>query len=482
MHFDGPPLDRRTLLGLLAMSSLGGCCGRLDPLTPSDDDAGSGPGDARDGDGAGGAPADPLPPFGLAPLPATAPTVRVRIARHDDDDTALEFGRAGETLTLATASGGAEVRVPGPVRIDVAPRTWNWSVADASDRGALPRDDDDLTIASATELVLHSGGEWPGRIHLSSPPGDPADPADPAQTTPRTSRIDVVVHADIERYVAGVIARELPLSWRPGIFAALSVCARSFATYEAWSRRTRRWDVESDERSQVFGGRTLAPVATDAVAATTGMVLTYADGILPAYFSSACGGLGQPGSVAIGPHPVNAIPPLAGHALGLDACCSGSPRARWTAERSSERLGNQLRAFGRRNRGSELADLGRIRAISPNRTAETGRPVAYRIDHVGGEPVVVPAPSLRRALQSGRRSGESAVWSSLLDVDIDPGSGRATIQGRGWGHGCGLCQYGGQAMARRGVDWTEILSVYYPGATIQRGWATADAPPPSTIG
>ena len=46
--------------------------------------------------------------------------------------------------------------------------------------------------------------------------------------------------------------------------------------------------------------------------------------------------------------------------------------------------------------------------------------------------------------------------------------------GRGWGHGVGLCQTGGYGMALRGRSHAEILSHYYPGATLVR---LATAPP-----
>jgi stage II sporulation protein D len=40
-------------------------------------------------------------------------------------------------------------------------------------------------------------------------------------------------------------------------------------------------------------------------------------------------------------------------------------------------------------------------------------------------------------------------------------------EGRGFGHGVGLCQCGAEAMARRGPDAEAILMHYYPGSQIQ---------------
>ena len=38
--------------------------------------------------------------------------------------------------------------------------------------------------------------------------------------------------------------------------------------------------------------------------------------------------------------------------------------------------------------------------------------------------------------------------------------------GRGFGHGVGLCQYGSEQMARLGKDCVAILEHYYPGASL----------------
>ena len=42
-----------------------------------------------------------------------------------------------------------------------------------------------------------------------------------------------------------------------------------------------------------------------------------------------------------------------------------------------------------------------------------------------------------------------------------------TFKGKGFGHGVGLCKWGALEMARHGKNYREILSHYYPGATIK---------------
>ena len=42
------------------------------------------------------------------------------------------------------------------------------------------------------------------------------------------------------------------------------------------------------------------------------------------------------------------------------------------------------------------------------------------------------------------------------------------LDGRGWGHGVGMCQWGAAELARRGLLAQEILAFYYPGSEIAR--------------
>jgi stage II sporulation protein D len=69
-----------------------------------------------------------------------------------------------------------------------------------------------------------------------------------------------------------------------------------------------------------------------------------------------------------------------------------------------------------------------------------------------------------------RRFGWAAVPSNdfVMQQDRD----QIVLQGTGQGHGIGLCQAGAKAMAREGADFRQILSHYYPNATIVN-WPTA---------
>jgi len=43
-----------------------------------------------------------------------------------------------------------------------------------------------------------------------------------------------------------------------------------------------------------------------------------------------------------------------------------------------------------------------------------------------------------------------------------------TVNGRGYGHGIGMCQWGAIGRARAGQNYRTILETYYPGTTVGR--------------
>ena len=73
--------------------------------------------------------------------------------------------------------------------------------------------------------------------------------------------------------------------------------------------------------------------------------------------------------------------------------------------------------------------------------------------------VDVKATELRRLL--GYRRLPST------DFRLTKESRMVTMEGKGWGHGVGLSQWGALEMARQGRSYREILAHYYPGTVLK---------------
>jgi SpoIID/LytB domain protein len=131
-----------------------------------------------------------------------------------------------------------------------------------------------------------------------------------------------------DRYVAGVMAREMPASWPAAALRAQAIAARTYAWYErAHTPAGRPWDTCDSTACQVYGGRLafvgsgvidLQPAtARQAVANTSGLVRTYSGRPIFAQFSSSNGGYSA----------VGGVPYLAGQPDPYDAA---SPYHLWT--------------------------------------------------------------------------------------------------------------------------------------------------------
>ena len=59
------------------------------------------------------------------------------------------------------------------------------------------------------------------------------------------------------------------------------------------------------------------------------------------------------------------------------------------------------------------------------------------------------------------------------DVYERPADGIFRLEGRGYGHGHGMSQFGAEGAARQGQTRAQILAFYYPGTTVSTASATA---------
>lgn len=88
------------------------------------------------------------------------------------------------------------------------------------------------------------------------------------------------------------------------------------------------------------------------------------------------------------------------------------------------------------------------------------------------------AATLRSSNEPARlRAARHLGWNTIPSNDfiVKKEDGQIQVEGTGQGHGIGLCQSGAKAMAAEGADFRQILSHYYPNASIVRVHAVADS-------
>lgn len=270
----------------------------------------------------------------------------------------------------------------------------------------------------------------------------------------------VVNHLDLEDYLYGVLYHEVSHWWPIEVLKAQAIAARTFAIYQIQQNASKDYDLTCDVYSQVYGGATSERFRTTrAVKRTRGKVLTYQGKIFPAYYHATCGGHTEDASVLW----KTDLPPLKGVACDF---CRSSPHIRWVQDIPLSEIEEKLSKGG--------SFRGDIRSIVPLDRDESARIINLGISTTEGD-VTIPAKEFRMKL------GANLIRSTNFIVKLQSGLfrlGGATLklgksrpiyahfEGRGWGHGVGLCQWGAYLMAREDYKAEEILKFYYPGTEI----------------
>jgi stage II sporulation protein D len=253
----------------------------------------------------------------------------------------------------------------------------------------------------------------------------------------------VVNELDLEDYLMGVIAAEMPHDWEPEALKAQAVVARAFALHEKKAAGRRPYHILATVNGQVYSGRLgerQAPVR--AVRETRGLVLTYAGEVIPAFYHSSCGG-----------HTEDALELWsidAPYLKGVDCDCQKiSKYGAWERRFSLASFASALRTRGYRLQG--------ITGVKTGSVTPAGRVRDVEIVCDNGT-MSVPAEHLREAI------GYNQVPSIFFETAV---SGQdVVISGRGRGHGVGLCQWGAKTLAQEGYDYRSILRHYYPGTRL----------------
>ena len=351
-------------------------------------------------------------PAQVVNIPTPPSSIRVRIGKNVEQVT------IGNNTYRAVALGDA-VKT-----IEIKPKTQ-------------------ITISGKTKTIT-------GTVVLHPKVGEP------------NNRFDVVAVVPLEQYLPGVIAGELFAHWHVDTFAAQAVAARSYAITQHTARAlSSHYDVTDGPSSQMFLGDVTLDVAHRAVEETKSVVLTWNNSVIPAYYSSCCGGLAATASDAISSAREHAIPPLFGHD-GKDFCTTLAVHS-WTVNRHARSLRRRLNASAKSLRLPELSTVRTIKSIEPITTNPHGRPTELIIHGRNNDTCVLRARDFVRAanMQVPSLPKITAVaWSSYL-AGHKVGD-NFQLEGFGMGHGVGLCQYGAQVLAGRGESWQNILSWYYP--------------------
>ena len=241
---------------------------------------------------------------------------------------------------------------------------------------------------------------------------------------------------DLEEYVAAALAGESAGFRSEQALAAMAVAARTYAVRFEGRHRSEGYDFCETTHCQDIRIGGITERLRHAAESTEGELLWFSGAPAATFYSKDCGGSTE--SVAV------VWPDVKASYLGRreDPYCS---RTAWTATIRKTELRDAIHLPSR---------LNSLRIVE---RSSSGRAVRLQADGV-----TVSASSLRFAV--GRALGWNQIRSDLYELS-DSGD-RLVFEGRGSGHGVGLCQAGADRMGVDGRSYRDILAFYYPGTTL----------------
>jgi SpoIID/LytB domain protein len=257
----------------------------------------------------------------------------------------------------------------------------------------------------------------------------------------------------LETYIARVLAGEAARDSRPAALEALAIAIRTYVLANPGRHSADGFDLCDQTHCQVM--RTPGPAHEHAAAATAGQALLRGGVPVAVFYSASCGGRTEiPSAVWPGHEDPSYMPSQP------DDACMGMPV--WSAELESAELTRAFRAGGFRG---ELRDLRILTRDVSGRVA--------RLRVAGMTPDEISGQDLRSVL------GATLGWQHIKSAafELERTGERYRFDGRGYGHGVGMCVIGSVNMAVAGRTATEILNKYFPGLDI----GVPGSPVPPTV-
>lgn len=280
--------------------------------------------------------------------------------------------------------------------------------------------------------------------------------------TAKGGMLTAINTVDVEEYLRGVVPYEIGKldSSRFSALESQAIAARTYAYKHFGSRESLGFDVYADTKDQVYKGLASATPLTDsAVKATAGIVMTYDGQFIIAYYHSTCGG--ETETLATWGKPD--LPYLKSEPdLRPDGTpwCNESSYSKWERVFTEKELPAVFKKNGK-EANAKVPEFKNVKAINVKDTLASGRILTLEVTTDKGKFTV---------------AGDKVRWLFKKNGTILPSSffrvkhnkQEWKIEGKGFGHGVGMCQMGVRGRSAAGQDFVTILTHYYPGITLER--------------
>lgn len=252
----------------------------------------------------------------------------------------------------------------------------------------------------------------------------------------KDDRMRVLNRIDMEKYIAAVIEAEGGIEAPAEYYKTQAVLIRTFTIKNMLKHAEEGFNLCDEVHCQAYKARSSQnKVILDATKATSGMVVVDRDSVLiMSPFHSNCGGETN----RSGMYWQKDLPYLKSV---TDPFCTTSSQARWTV------------------RVTKIEWLKYIDEIKNNNIDYQRHNFSFTIPH---RAKFIALNGLEISMRGVREYFN--LKSSFFNIKDDGTT--ITFNGKGYGHGIGMCQQGAMEMAKVGYTWMDILHFYFCDVSI----------------
>ncbi len=252
---------------------------------------------------------------------------------------------------------------------------------------------------------------------------------------------DEIINLELEEYIVGVVACEMPASFNTEALKAMSVAARTYALYKM--KRNKTYDLTSTTKDQCYinnsemkkkWGKNYQKYYNkikNIVNQTKGEYLTYNDDIIIAFYFSISNGKTE--------NVEHVFSQKLNYLVSVDSS--------WDSKYSYKKATVKYK----------ISDFFKKLNIKDNsiKKIEINRYPSGRVKTININGKSYKGTTFRKKL---------SLRSTDFEINYD--NDEVTIKTKGYGHGVGMSQYGANAMASLGYTYDEILKYYYKGINL----------------
>ena len=255
---------------------------------------------------------------------------------------------------------------------------------------------------------------------------------------------NIIEKIPLEKYLIGVLAGEMPVSYDIEALKAQAVAARTYTINKIEQNRTNEYDVVDTTDDQVYKDeQQLKEIWKEnydenvkklkqAIRETNGEYLTYEGKTIHAFFFSTSSGKTENCKDVFGEN----LPYLVSVSSTWD---ENSPSYQGELKLTKEEFCNKLEIqCDEIKMNIERNETNSIKAITINNKTIKGTEFRFKM---------------------GLKS---------TNLEIEQKNNNIIIKSKGYGHGVGMSQYGAKEMANNGYKYDEILKYYYQGVEFKK--------------